>query len=87
MYLLQDFELDGVFQELRHSFNITNLSASAFPAQEVPLLSQHAVPLAHDLTNLSRVLLQALAHALGTFIITDCALLDFTITLNSHTLH
>lgn len=36
------------------------------PAQEeVPEFTKHAFPLAHDLTNLSRVLLQALAYALG----------------------
>lgn len=53
-------------QELRHSFNITTLSASAMPAQEeVPEFTKHAIPLAHDLTNLSRVLLQALGYGLG----------------------
>lgn len=36
------------------------------PAQEeVPEFTQHAFPLAQDLTNLSRVLLQALAYAFG----------------------
>ncbi|GBP41747.1 2-oxoglutarate-dependent dioxygenase htyE [Eumeta japonica] len=56
---------DDTKKELRHSFNITQLSAGALPgADEVPEFEQHAVPLAHDLTNLSRVLLQALAFAL-----------------------
>lgn len=55
------------FQELRHSFNITTLAATAMPAQDVPEFGQHAVPLAHDLTNLSRVLLQALAYAFGNY--------------------
>lgn len=55
-----------VFQELRHSFNITTLSPSSMPAQEeCPEFTQHAFPLAQDLTNLSRVLLQALAYAFG----------------------
>ncbi|XP_013166853.1 PREDICTED: UPF0676 protein C1494.01-like [Papilio xuthus] len=59
-------QFDTTKQELRHSYNITSLSAAAFPAQEdVPQFPQHAVPLAHDLTNLSRVLLQALAYAFG----------------------
>ncbi|CAK1599580.1 unnamed protein product [Parnassius mnemosyne] len=59
-------QFDSTKKELRHLYNITTLSAAAFPAQEdVPEFSQHAVPLAHDLTNLSRVLLQALAYALG----------------------
>lgn len=36
------------------------------PAQEeVPEFTKHAVPLAQDLTNLSRVVLQALAYAMG----------------------
>lgn len=53
-------------QELRHTFNITSLSAASMPAdEEVPEFCQHTVPLAHDLTNLSRVLLQALAYGLG----------------------
>lgn len=38
------------------------------PAQEeVPDFPSHTVPLAHDLTNLSRVLLQALASVFGNF--------------------
>ncbi|KAG6462103.1 hypothetical protein O3G_MSEX013058 [Manduca sexta] len=59
-------QFDSTKKELRHSFNITTLSAATMPAQEeVPEFAKHAVPLAHDLTNLSRVLLQALAYALG----------------------
>ncbi|CAG9575645.1 unnamed protein product [Danaus chrysippus] len=59
-------QFDETKKELRHSFNITTLSAAAMPAQEeVPEFTQHAVPLAHDLTNLSRVLLQALGYAFG----------------------
>ncbi|XP_045761716.1 2-oxoglutarate-Fe(II) type oxidoreductase ppzD [Maniola jurtina] len=59
-------QFDITKKELRHSFNITTLSAASMPAQEeVPEFTQHAVPLAHDLTNLSRVLLQALAYAFG----------------------
>ncbi|KAG7304049.1 hypothetical protein JYU34_010975 [Plutella xylostella] len=59
-------QFDITKKELRHSFNITSLSAAAFPAQEeVPEFPQHAVPLAQEFTNLSRVLLQALAYALG----------------------
>lgn len=58
-------QFDSATKELRHSFNITTLAATAMPALEVPEFNQHAVPLAHDLTNLSRVLLQALAYAFG----------------------
>lgn len=59
-------QYDTTKKELRHSFSITTLSAAAMPAQEeVPEFTQHAVPLAQDLTNLSRVLLQALAYGLG----------------------
>lgn len=63
---IQSNKTNLLFQELRHSYNITNLSAAAFPAQEeVPEFPEHAVPLAHDLTTLCRVLLQALAYGLG----------------------
>ncbi|RVE43518.1 hypothetical protein evm_011852 [Chilo suppressalis] len=59
-------QFDSTKKELRHSFNITTLSAAAMPAEEeVPQFINHAEPLAKDLTNLSRVLLQALAYALG----------------------
>ncbi|XP_013183429.2 uncharacterized protein LOC106129419 [Amyelois transitella] len=59
-------QFDTTMKELRHCYNITTLSPAAMPAQEeVPEFPQHAFPLAHDLTNLSRVLLQALAYALG----------------------
>lgn len=36
--------------------------------EEVPEFTKHAVPLASDLTNLSRVLLQALAYAFGEYL-------------------
>lgn len=40
------------------------------PAQEeVPEFTKHAIPLAQDLTNLSRVVLQALAYAIGKILI------------------
>ncbi|CAB3262193.1 unnamed protein product [Arctia plantaginis] len=59
-------QFDATAKELRHSFNITSLSAASMPAQEeVPEFTQHAIPLAQDLTNLSRVVLQALAYAVG----------------------
>ncbi|XP_063546071.1 uncharacterized protein LOC134753966 [Cydia strobilella] len=58
-------QFDTTMTELRHLFNITTLSASSMPAQEIPEFTKHAVPLAQDLTNLSRVLLQALAYAFG----------------------
>ncbi|CAH4017184.1 UPF0676 protein C1494.01-like [Pieris brassicae] len=59
-------QFDDTKKELRHSFNITTLSAAAMPAQEeVPDFPSHTFPLAHDLTNLSRVLLQALASVFG----------------------
>ncbi|XP_026484570.1 uncharacterized protein LOC113392378 [Vanessa tameamea] len=59
-------QFDTTKKELRHSFNITTLSAAAMPAQEeVPEFLKHTIPLAQDLTNLSRVLLQALAYAFG----------------------
>ncbi|KAH9642409.1 hypothetical protein HF086_007541, partial [Spodoptera exigua] len=59
-------QFDTTKKELRHSFNITTLSASSMPAQEeVPEFTKHAIPLAQDLTNLSRVVLQALAYAIG----------------------
>ncbi|KAL4706819.1 hypothetical protein ACJJTC_010053 [Scirpophaga incertulas] len=59
-------QFDNTKKELRHSFNITTLSAATMPAEEeVPQFVNHAIPLARDLTNLSRVLLQALAYALG----------------------
>ncbi|XP_049886927.1 uncharacterized protein LOC126381481 [Pectinophora gossypiella] len=59
-------QFDTTKKELRHLFNITTLSAAAMPAdEEVPEFTKHAVPLAHDLTNLSRMLLQALAYAFG----------------------
>ncbi|XP_045510514.1 2-oxoglutarate-dependent dioxygenase htyE-like [Colias croceus] len=59
-------QFDNTKKELRHSFNITTLSAASMPAQEeVPEFTTHTVPLAHDLTNLSRVLLQALASVFG----------------------
>ncbi|CAG9783149.1 unnamed protein product [Diatraea saccharalis] len=58
-------QFDSTKKELRHTFNITTLTAAAMPAEEeVPQFINHAVPLARDLTNLSRVLLQALAYAL-----------------------
>ncbi|XP_026764759.1 uncharacterized protein LOC113523090 [Galleria mellonella] len=59
-------QFDTTKKELRHCYNITTLSPAAMPAQEeVPEFTQHAFPLAHDLTNLSKVLLQALAYAFG----------------------
>ncbi|NP_001164469.1 flavone synthase I [Bombyx mori] len=59
-------QFDNTKTELRHSFNITTLNAASMPAQEeVPEFTKHAVPLAQDLTKLSRALLQALAYALG----------------------
>lgn len=59
-------QFDTTKKELRHSFNITTLAAATMPAQEdVPEFTKHAVPLAQDLTNLSRVVLQALAYAMG----------------------
>ncbi|KAJ2946541.1 hypothetical protein O0L34_g12596 [Tuta absoluta] len=65
---------DVTKKELRHSFNITTLSAAAMPAQEeVPEFPQHAIPLAQDFSNLSRMLLQALAYAFG---VTPSAMLD-----------
>ncbi|CAD0195610.1 unnamed protein product [Chrysodeixis includens] len=66
-YVLPGMEqFDTTKKELRHLFNITSLSAASMPAQEeVPEFTKHAVPLAQDLTNLSRVILQALAYAMG----------------------
>ncbi|XP_063831761.1 uncharacterized protein LOC135080966 [Ostrinia nubilalis] len=59
-------QFDDTKKELRHAFNITSLTAAAMPAEEeVPEFCSHTVPLARDLTNLSRVLLQALAYAFG----------------------
>ncbi|KAI5642472.1 2OG-Fe(II) oxygenase superfamily domain-containing protein [Phthorimaea operculella] len=57
-------QFDVTKKELRHSFNITMLNEAAMPAQEeVPKFTEHAIPLAHDFSNLSRMLLQALAYA------------------------
>ncbi|XP_041974386.1 2-oxoglutarate-dependent dioxygenase htyE [Aricia agestis] len=59
-------QFDTTKKELRHSFNITTLSAAAMPAEaEVPEFCQHLLPLAQDMTNLARMLLQALAYAFG----------------------
>lgn len=65
--------------ELRHAFNICTLSGASLP--EEPLFKDHIADLAKDFKNLSSLLLQALAVAMGEFSQPNSQLISPIITM------